>query len=217
MAAFAGLFCLVPAANATFVQIPLPDAPYTSSTTLLPISGPTGTMLTSLSDSNLTVTISSVMDIFSVADGSWTAWGSPPAVETSQPNVLAPDDFLNVTSITLSFSAPLAVFGLEAEPDAFTQGFFPVTANFFNNGTLLGSINNSLDGSTGALFAASSTTPITSVVLTIGGNQADPAGTDPAIAQLRYALAAPEPATASVFAGGLALLIGLRRFRSVRS
>jgi hypothetical protein len=220
MAAFVGLFGLVPVANATFVPIALPNAAYVGSTTLLPIPGPVGTQLTSLSDPNLTITFSSLLDVFSVADGSWGPWGTPPAVETSTPNVLSPDDFRNVTSVTFSFSTPLTVFGLEAEPDAFSQGFFPVSATFFNGASLLGTITNSLDGTTGALFAASSTTPITSVVLSIAGNGPDPAGTDPGIAQFRYALAtpaAPEPATALVFGGGLALLIGLRRFRSVRS
>jgi hypothetical protein len=219
MVAFAGLLGCVPALNAAFVQIPQPNAAYTSSTTLLPITAPDFTNLNTLSDANLTVTFSATMETFTVPT-TWGTWNTPPAVETSTPRVLSPFDFANVTSVTLSFSSPLSTFGLEAQPDATSQGAFPVTATFFNGATTLGSINRSLDGVTAALFAASSTTPITSVRLTIGGNATDPAGTDPGIAQLRYALATqaiPEPATAFVFAGGLALLIGLRRFRTVRN
>jgi hypothetical protein len=184
-----GFFAL-PAASvsASFIQIPLPDSAYTSSTTLIPITGSDGDTLLSLSDGTLTVTFSTLMQEFT-AGSSWSSWGSPPAVETSTPRVLSPVDF-TLTTVTLAFSQPLTTFGLEAEPDAFTQGNFPVTLDFFNGVTLLGSVSNSLDGSTAALFAASSTTPITSVTLTISGNANDPAGTDPGIAQLRYALAA---------------------------
>jgi hypothetical protein len=86
----------------------------------------------------------------------------------------------------------------------------------------LGTVNNSLDGSTAALFAATSSTPITSVKLTIDGNANDPAGTDPGIAQIRYALAAPQ----GVPEGGpsiwlvvitITALLMVHRFRYVRS
>jgi hypothetical protein len=208
---FAGVLLLwIPAANAQITQIPLPDSAYTSSTTLIPITGADGETTLTLSDPNLTVTFSTLMQKFTAED-TWGPWGSPPAVETSTPRVLSPVDFQNVTSVTLAFSQPLTTFGMEAEPDAFTQGFFPVTLDFFSGATLLGTVSNSLDGSTAALFAASSTMPITSVTLTIGGNAADPAGTDPGIAQIRYALV-PEPSTWLMVAIGLALLT-VRRFR----
>jgi len=214
----AGLSLSIPSVQAAaLVQIPQPDAAYTSSTTLLPITGNDGDTTTSLSDANLTVTFSTDMQKFI---GSWGNWGTPPTVETSTPNVLAPVDFLNVNSFVMSFSTGLRTFGIEVEPDAFTQGFFPVSVEFKNGGTSLGVLNNSMDGSTAALFAASSSTPITSVVVTIAGNANLPGGTDPAIAQLRYALtptAVPEPAAMFTFAGGFVLLAGLRRYRSSRN
>ena len=91
---------------------------------------------------------------------------------------------------------------------------------FLNGATLLGTVSNSMDGSTAALFAASSDTPITSVVLTVAGNANLPNGTDPAVAQLRYALTpagVPEPAAMITCAAGFALLAGLRRFRASRN
>jgi hypothetical protein len=212
IAVFAGLLLWIPVANAQITQIPLPNSAYTSSTTLIPITGPDFDTTLTLSDPNLTVTFSTLMEKFSVPD-SWTAWGSPPATESSTPRVLSPFDF-TITSITLSFSQPLSTFGLEAEPDATTQGAFPITLDFFSGVTLLGTVSNTIDGSSAALFAASSTMPITSVTLTVSGNAADPAGTDPGIAQLRYALV-PEPSTWLMVAIGLALL-AVRRFRYAR-
>jgi PEP-CTERM motif-containing protein len=206
----AGLLFCTPAANAAFDPIPLPDSTYTSSTTLIPITGPDGDTILTLSDANLTVTFSTAMQKFTVPD-SWTNWNSPPATETSTPRVLSPADF-TLTSITLSFSQPLTTFGLEAEPDATTQGAFPVTLDFFNGLTLLGTVTRTIDGSGAALFAAGSTTPITSVTLTVGGNANVPEGVDPGIAQIRYTAAVPEPSTWILFAAGLGLLT-VRRYR----
>jgi len=215
---FFGL-CVTPC-HATFMQIPLPDAAYTSSTTLIPITGADGDTTLTLSDANLTVTFSALMQEFTVPT-SWSNWGSPPTVETSTPRVLSPVDFLTTTSVTLSFSQPLTVFGLEAEPDAF-EGTFPVRLDFFNGVTPLGTVSNDLTGFGAALFAASATTPITSVTLTIQGNAQDPAGTDPGIAQIRYALAG----TQSVPEGGPSLwlvvitvvaLLMVHRLRYARS
>jgi len=217
IALMVGVSLSIPAVQAALIQIPQPNGAYTSSTTLLPITGSDGDTTNSLSDPNLTVSFSTSMQTFI---GSWGTWGTPPAVETSNPNILAPVDFESINSITLSFSTGLSTFGLEVEPDAFTQGFFPVSVEFKNGATSLGILNNSMDGSTAALFAASSSTPITSVVVTIAGNANLPTGTDPAIAQLRYALAptgVPEPAAMFTFAGGFALLVGLRRYRFSRN
>lgn len=211
-----GMLALVPAAVAgTITAISTPDSGYTGSTTLIPIIGADGDTQTTLADGNLTITFSTSMQQFTVPT-TWTNWGTPPAVESSTPRVLAPVDF-TVNSVTLTFSSPLTIFGLEVEPDAFSQGFFPVTESFYNGATLLGTITNSMDGSTAALFAASSTTPITSVNITIDGNTNYPPGTDPAMAEFRYALAAPEPGTMFAMVAGLGILLGVKRIRSARS
>jgi hypothetical protein len=217
---FAAFLLWIPALSAAFMQIPQPNAAYTSSTTLLPITGPDGDTTLALSDPNLTVTFSTLMQKFTVPT-TWSNWGSPPTVETSTPRVLSPFDF-TLTSVSLLFSQPLTIFGLEAEPDALAQyGAFPVTLDFFNGGTLLGTVSNTLDGSGAALFAASSMTPITSVTLTISGNAQVPTGTDPGIAQLRYALATqsvPEggPSTWLMVVTTLALFT-VHRFRYARN
>ncbi len=216
IAVFAVPLLWIPTVHASIIQVPLPDSAYTSSTTLIPITGADFSTTSTLSDPNLTVTFSTVMEKFSVP-GSWGSWNSPPATEGDTPNVLSPADF-TITSITLTFSQSLSVFGLEAEPDATSQGAFPINMVFYNGATQLGTLSNTIDGSSAALFAASSTTPITSVVLTVEGNLADPAGTDPGIAQVRYALTpegVPEPATWSMGAMALGLLM-VRRFRSMK-
>jgi hypothetical protein len=198
----------------TITPIALPDAGYTGSTTLIPITGNDSDTQTTLGDSNLTITFSTLMEEFTVP-GTWANWGTPPAVETGTPRVLAPLDF-TVTSVTMTFSAPVSIFGVEVEPDALSQGAFPVEESFYNGATLLGTIDANLDGTTGSLFAASSTTPITSVNITIAGNINDPAGTDPGMAQFRYALAAPEPGTMIGLGSGLLMLLGLKRIRGAR-
>lgn len=204
---------------AAFVPIAQPNSTYTSSTTLLPITGNDFDTLNSLSDSNLTVNFSTEMEKFSVSGGTWGSWNSPPAVESSTPNVLSPSDY-TVTSVTMTFSAGLSTFGLEAEPDAISQGAFPVSLTFYNGASVLGTVMYTIDGSSAMLFAASSMTPITSVLLEIAGNGPDSAGTDPGIAQLRYTLAAtepttlPEPATLLLCSGAFLALIGFRRLRS---
>jgi len=220
MIALAGMLLCIPAANAAFMQIPLPDSSYTSSTTLIPITGADGETTLTLSDPNLTVTFSTLMQKFTVP-ASWTNWSSPPDAETSTPRVLSPVDFLTTTSVSLSFSQPLSTFGLEAEPDAF-EGAFPIRLDFFNGVTLLGTVSNTLDGTTSALFAASSMTAITSVTLTIEGNQQVPAGTDPGIAQIRYALAAPQGvpeggSTLWLILATLVALLAARHFRHARN
>jgi hypothetical protein len=208
---WAGILFSIPGAKAAFNEIPLPDSTYTNSTTLVPITGADGETTLTLSDANLTVTFSTAMQKFTVPD-SWTSWNSPPATETSTPRVLSPADF-TLTTVTLNFSQPLSIFGLEAEPDAFTQGAFPITLDFFNGVTLLGTVGRTIDGSSAALFAASSTTPITSVTLTVNGNSNVPEGVDPGIAQIRYALV-PEPSTWLMLGAGLLTLLGIQRVRS---
>jgi hypothetical protein len=65
-------------------------------------------------------------------------------------------------------------------------------------------------------------TPITSVTLTIAGNASVPEGTDPGIAQIRYALAPPQsvpeggPSTWLMVATVLALFT-VHRFRYARN
>ncbi len=187
--------------SAALIQIPQPNAAYTSSTSLLPVTGVELSNVNSLTDGTLTATFSAPLQIATVPTN-WLNWGTPPAVESATPRVLITPG-VNATLLTITLSQGVTLFGLEAMPDAF--GTAQITENFYNGNTNIGSITLSPDGSVGALlFAASSTTLITSVDITA-------VGTDFAIANLRYSLATPEPATWMCMLAGLGVIASLRR------
>ena len=134
--------------------------------------------------------------------GSWATWGSPPATESSTPNVLWNEGF-NTLTITVS---PSSIVGFELEPDNFAVE--EVTAQFFDGANLVGTIDLSPNGSAGALlFAAQTDEAFTSVVIT------DLAGGDFAIAQLREAPvgSTPEPGTMVLLGTGLLGALGVMR------
>ncbi len=172
----------------TFTPIAQPNAAYTSATTLIPITPPDGTVISSVSDGIETVSFSPTLTTATVPAGGWNNWNSPPNAETSTPRVV-----FNATATTETFtlSTPAATFGVEAEADTF--GTDTISANFFNGVTLLGTISQSVTTPSGSmLFAGTSTgLPITSVTVSETG----PA-TGIGFAQLRYAPPAP-PLTGS--------------------
>jgi|ERR1019366_1403640 hypothetical protein len=136
--------------------------------------------------------------------GSWGTWNCPPATESCTPNVLYTQ---GSTSLTLTLSGNFNVVGFELEPDAFQQD--EVTAQYFNGATLLGTIDLFPNGSSGALlFAAQSSSDITSVVIT------DLTSDDFAIAQLRAGSTqptTPEPGTMILLGTGLLGALGVMR------
>jgi hypothetical protein len=189
--------------SAALVQIAQPNAAYTSSTNLLPVTAPELSNVNSLTDGIFTATFSEPLQVATVPTN-WFNWGTPPTVESATPRVLITPG-TTATLLTITFSQAVSVFGLEAMPDAF--GTTQMTENFYNGATNIGSIVLSPDGSVSALlFAASSTTPITSVDITA-------VGTDFAVANLRYSLATtvPEPGTWMGIMTGLGLIVALRR------
>ena len=137
---------------------------------------------------------------------SWATWNSPPFTESSTPNILWNEGF---SSLTITVNSPANVVGFELEPDNFAVE--EVTAQYFNGGTLLGTIDLSPNGQAGALlFAAQSDQDITSVVIT------DLAGGDFAIAQLRAGEVpvtgtTPEPGTMILLGSGLLGALGVMR------
>ena len=170
-------------------QIPQPTTAYKSATTLIPITVPDGTTLTSVSNGGQTITFGSVVpsaSIFSartVPSGGWATWGAPPATESSTPRVVATVN--PVTSVTLNLAIPSQTFGVEVEPDDFAV--FTISAAFYSGGTLLGTVSQAVNGSAGALLAGgSSAFPITSVVIT-----APASAGGFAMAQFRYGGAVP--------------------------
>lgn len=106
-----------------------------------------------------------------------------------------------VSSLTMTFGgATVKTFGFEAQPDSSTVD--AMTATFYNNATVLGTISLNVSGNGGALlFAATSTTAFTSVKLT------DAASDDFALANLRFSSnTIPEPASFLLLGSSLAAL-----------
>ena len=191
--------------RADFITIAQPDAAYLSSTTVLGFSDPDYTYVGFISGAGQTLSYDNLLEELTVP-GSWTTWGSPPAVESATPRVGWTQS--GVSELTISLSAAATTFGLEIDPDF--PGPEPTTADFYSGGRLVGTIDLSPDASVGAmLFAASTTTnPFTRVVIN------NLTGDDFAIAQQRFILSptsVPEPAQLS--AVGFALL-GLAVFRA---
>lgn len=189
-------------AFAQFTPISTPDAGYTGSTTLVAITPSDGTNVPTLSGGGQTVTLSTPLSAATVGGGGgWATWGSPPNTEGANPRVLK--TLTALTSLTLTLSSPTTTFGLEIEPSAFSV--HSVTVTFMNGSTTLGSVTRSVDGNAGALlFAATNTTPITSVVLSVPS-----AAGGFAIGQFRFALpsATSIPTASTTALGGLAMAL----------
>jgi hypothetical protein len=194
------VFNAVPA-HGDFLPISTPNPSYLTSTTLINFPDPDYTVIHSLSDSNLTITYSSMFNAGiseQTVPVSWSSWCSPPACESSTPRVGFTE---GEAEETLTFSVPLKTFGLEIQPDL--PETEEITAVFMHGATVLGTIDLMPNGNAGGLlFAATTTTSsFTSVDIT------DLATEDFAFAEQRYTAASiPEPGA------GLLLLLGLLCF-----
>ena len=173
-------------AFAQFTPISSPDAAYTSSTTIIPITAANGTAgITSLTSGSQTMTLSTGLNAAQVGVSGWSTWNSPPNAETATPKVLA--SYSTLASLTLTLSTPTTTFGFELEPNTF--GVFPISVAFMNGSTTLGTVARSPNGASGSLlFAATSSTPITHAVITATGG-----GNGYAMAQFRFAAAMTVP------------------------
>ena len=197
-------------AFAAFTNIPLPLASYTGSTTLL--SFPTPNCLSpftinSVSGAGQTVTFSTPLTVYQVGVGlnfcGWSNWGSPPATEGSTPVVAATTNL----SLTLTLAAPSTTFGFEVTPTSSCPILSPcpylITSTFYNGATVLGTIPLSIDGNSAALEAATSTVPITSVVVTAAAGSGGFA-----IARVRFTpFFTTVPTLRTEVSGGLGLLL----------
>jgi hypothetical protein len=183
-----GLASIARDANADFTAIPQPDLAYTSSTTLIDISSiPNGTTgITSVTDGSQTVSFDSEMTKTSVGEG-WSTWNSPPAVESSTPDVLFQTES---STLTMTLGLPSTTFGFELQGNQYVPSQFYVA--FMDGVSLVGFVDLEVDGDGGALLFAGSTTtsPFTSVIITNTSLNADGF----AVANLRYT-AVPEPAS----------------------
>ncbi len=202
-----GLLALTAAAlpkcalRADFIPILQPTIAYLNGTTRLAFTDPDQTIIGGGSIGGETLIYSSDLVEYTVPT-SWATWGSPPAVETSRPRV----GFTNgISSLGISLIKPVRAFGLEVEPD--NPAVEETTAAFYSGSTLVGTIDRFPNGNAGAvLYAAfTTTTPFTRVVIT------NLDGDDFAIAQERFTLAVPEPATLLLLFPALAIFALLAR------
>jgi hypothetical protein len=207
----AAVFCTVLAAaspsRGDFLAVNPTDAAaltaFRSSTTLISLASfSIGQVVPSVGDANLTVSFDHPRHVQQVPNQGWATWSAPPFAETATPRVLPDYNTGMLPTATFTFSHALSAFGLELEPDPFQV--LPITVDFFDGSTLVGSISQMVDGSAGAReFAATTTTQeFTSVHIT---STADFAG-----AQLRYTLTSepvPEPGTLALSAVGFVGLL----------
>jgi hypothetical protein len=232
------VLCLVaaPRARAAIIPITNPTPAYQAQTTLIPITAPDFTVVSSVTGGGLTVSFSQMMQARTVTPGdpsNWDTWSVPPNSENATPRILftGPAGMNQTqTSVTLSFSHPVSTFGVEMQPNNFD--IYSLTADFYNGVTLLGSItrlvdglgegdpNNPNPGGGARLFAATifpGGLPFTSVVLHANEGQVGPFGTPGpngfAIAEIRFSespLPIPEPGSLAVLGVLLAGVIGRR-------
>jgi hypothetical protein len=183
-------------ARADFNPIAQPNAAYTSSTTLIDISGiPDGTTgITSVTDGIQTVSFDQSLEKGTSGSSGWATWNSPPAVETNTPPVLFR---LSTNSLTLSLSVLSTTFGFELQGNVQTvSSQFLVT--FLDNAlNPVGNVNLLVNGDAGALLFAASTTTSPFSRVTIDNTSLNADGF--AIANLRYT-AVPEPASIAMVA-----------------
>ena len=193
------LGCTAIAHASTITFIPEPDAGYTASTTLLPVTAPEGSVIGALSDGTLEIDFFSgglpeLMQVDDVPD-SWATWGAPPNTESGTPIVLASFDDDN--EILFQFNQALSIFGMELEPDD-TSAAHDIMATFLLAGTPQATLTLSVDGNGGALLFAAAGGSFDAVDVV---SDVDFAG-----AEFRYEAAAPvpEPSTAIPIAGLIA-------------
>ncbi len=198
--ALAAAVVLSPALRADFITIPQPTSAYLSGTTQLVFTDSDGTLIGGGAIGGETLVYSSDLVEYTVPS-SWAAWGTPPSVETSTPRIGFTD---GVSALSINLTDPARTFGLEIEPD--DQAVEETTAAFYSGSTLVGTIDRFPNGNGGALLyaASTSTNPFTRVVIT------NLDGDDFAVAQERFALATPEPATLVLLIPALLGLVLLR-------
>lgn len=183
--------------KADFTPIAVPDAAYTSSTSLIGLAYiPEGTTaITSVTDG--TQTIGFDVELTKTTVGvDWATWNSPPAVESSTPDVLYQS---SSNILVMSLGVPSTTFGFELQGNELIESQFYVA--FMEGVNLVGFVDLAVNGDGGALLFAGSTTtsPFTSVIIT--NTSLDANGF--AIANLRYT-AVPEPASVAMMVQAVA-------------
>ncbi|MGH7582963.1 MAG: hypothetical protein ACREL5_07055, partial [Gemmatimonadales bacterium] len=133
-------------------QIPNPDAAYTSSTTLLPITVDPGSTFGSVSGGGWTLTFSSDLTREDAPGGGWATWSCDPYSERPCDSSTLPVGTLGSNTITMTLSSAAQTFGFEAEPNIYATE--DMLVEFYLGATPVYSFDQFVNGDTGArLFA----------------------------------------------------------------
>ena len=214
---FLGLLVLmvVPACSHADTIIPLPSPSYIAETSLLSFAAPDEALISSITNGSETVSFVSVTSLMraSTVGDDWSTWGSPPNTESSTPRVLwsgQDDNFNPVTTLSFVLSAPVSIFGFEAEPGLLDT--HTMLATFYMGATVEQTISLDVSGNGGARLFAAQADPGTffdSVTLT--------SDIDWAAGEFRYAPAqVPEPGTFAMAIAMAILLTITRKLRGTR-
>lgn len=187
-----------------------PNSAYVNGTTLMSLSGyGIGDTVQVLSQGSQSIEFSPTV-VKSVVDPfNWETWGSPPATESTNPEILIHE---SITPLELKITQPVKTFGFELQGAEFNEATFLVT--FFNNLDEIGSIERNVNGDAGALLFAGFAPNIAFNRIVIQNPGGISGGW--AIANIRYApTAVPEPSTYVL--GAIATLIAGAMARRNRS
>lgn len=197
-------------ASGDFITIAQPDSTYVNNTTLISLTGIANGMtnITSITNGTQTLQFSQPQEKAAVGSG-WATWGAPPFTESNNPQLLFKS---NYETLVIDLQLASTTFGVELQGNNFSTEIFSV--NFLDaSSTVVGTVTQSVNGSSGArLFAASTNTnPFTRIRI-----NAPFAAGGFAMAQFRYTVAAvPEPASYAIMAQAL-LGAGYFRYRRNR-
>jgi hypothetical protein len=168
---------------ASFTEIALPDANYLASTNKILWNHTYGSIINSISDGNLTLSLSPEFKVYN--DDYGPSWGSLPYIEYTKPHILGNRS----NSSTISLSKPVKVFGFEFTPNSYTLSS-TWAASFYAGNTIVGQVTKTFPGSTSGigvagLIAASTDDYFDKVIIEYSSGDAGLGGM--LISQLRYA------------------------------
>ncbi|MBI1323058.1 hypothetical protein GC170_07705 [bacterium] len=180
--------------------ISTPNSEYVNGTTLMSLSGyGIGDTVQVLTQGSQSIEFSPTVVKSVVDPDNWETWGSPPATESSNPEILIHD---SISPLELKITQPVKTFGFELQGAVFNEATFLVS--FFDDLNEIGSIERTVNGDAGALLFAGFAPNFAFNRIVIENPGGISGGW--AIANIRYSTTAvPEPSTYVL--GALATLV----------